>query len=124
MTNNDIYFNETIFTNDPAPATSLDYNIKGFNKVSIIAKITSGQLDIMVSNDGIDFVTYSSLTSDGYVELCGFKIIRMVISSGTVLSAALLAKRRYSIVPMEIPAPRRSYKYKRLDKIGWGKGDI
>lgn len=123
MSDSDIHFESIVFTNTVAPSISSKYGVWGFNHVSIIVKITTGQLDIKVSNDGSNFVTYESLTADGYSELNGFRYIQLVVSSGIVLSAALVARRRYSVLPMEIKVPKETYRYRRLDKIGWGRGD-
>lgn len=124
MSNNDIHFEATIFTNTLAPSTSSNYNTSRFTHICIIAKITSGQLDIRVSNDGNNFVTYELLTTDGYSEFNGFRFVQLVASSGTIISAVLVAKRRYSVLPIEIKASKDMFRYRRVDKIGWGKGDI
>lgn len=121
----DTWFNADALKAATSGSQSDIYRVNQFTKSSIIATIRSGQLDVKVSNDGTNFVTYDSLTTDGLVELSGFSHIRMDVASGTVESAALTAQRRFSRCAMEPQASRDNYRLGKFRTMrGWGKGDM
>lgn len=102
------------------------YRVDNFTKTCVIGIITgSGQLDVQVSNDRVDFVTYESLTTDGYVECEGFKYIRLYANSGEVGAASVMSQRKIGRISIEPSSSREPTRLGRLisSRRGWGKGD-
>lgn len=103
------------------------YRIDNFTKTCVIGIVTgSGQLDVQVSNDGSRFVTYDSITSDGYVEFKGFKYVRLYVDSGEVGAASIASQRKISRIDIEPVSSREPTRFGRLvsSRRGWGKGDM
>lgn len=120
------YFLAEVLRFAQAGSYSSVYRVDNFTKTCVIGVITgTGQLDVEVSSDKVNFVTYDSITSDGYVELIGFKYIRLYVNSGEVGAASIVSQRkigRLSIEPVSLREPTR---LGRLisSRRGWGKGD-
>lgn len=103
------------------------YRVDNYTKTCVIGTITgSGQLDVLVSNDGTNFVIYDSLTSDGYIECQGFRYVKLYVDSGEVGSATLASQRRIDRISIETQTHRDSVRLGRImsTRRGWGKGDM